>query len=128
MPHPYLPENSPRFFTLQPLASDRRYIAFYEGADHHPYCIPRPLTLDECQSFLSSDKGPVTFTVRVPLKTVVLGGEAIREYVEQTAFDFPAKLASCEFRPVGACISEFSEEFAGDVLLQVSCAIAMAST
>ncbi|MNR71774.1 hypothetical protein D3C71_24520 [compost metagenome] len=120
---PYLPQNSTTVHTVQPLKGDRRFIAFYEGRDHLPLCITRQLTLADCLGFLNSDHGPVTFTVRVPLDAVVKGPRSIIEHIEVSAFAFEVSLHSCEFRPVGAVIDEFDSEFAGDVLLQVSCSL-----
>jgi len=118
----YLPPNSQSFYTLQMLKGDRRHVSFYEGREHIPYCISRKIGQD-CAPYMDSDKGPVTFTARVPLNIVVQGSEAIRSHIEATAFSIPVTLDSCEYRPVGAVIAEFDQEFAGDVLLQVTCAI-----
>lgn len=123
----YLPANSQSFFTLQMLKGDRRFVSFYEGPEHIPYCITRMVCLEECQPFLDSDKGPVTFTVRVPLSIVMCGRDAICEHIEKTAFTGPIKLHSCEYRPVGACIAEFDTAASGDVLLQVTCSMSLAS-
>jgi len=120
---PYLPPNDIGFFTLQSLKGDRRYICRYEGREHIPYCIPRKLTKEYCAPYLNSDDGPVTFTVRVPLETVTRGQSAIVGHIQATAFDFEVALQHCEFRPVGACIADFDCELAGDVLLQVTCAL-----
>lgn len=120
---PYLPPNDSSFYTLQILKGDRRFICLYEGRDHIPYCITSRLTAEDCGRFLNSDEGPVTFTVRVPLEIITCGTAAIVEHIEKTAFDFDVTLLNCEFRPVGACIEDFDCELAGDVLLQVSCAL-----
>lgn len=118
----YLPPNSQSFFTVQVLKGDRRLIAPYEGRDYVPYCLTRRLTEDDCKKFLDSDT-LVTFTARMPLETVTQGVAEIRSHLEERAFDFPVSLDSCEFRPVGACLEDFDCELAGDVLLQVTCAI-----
>lgn len=120
---PYLPPNSEQFFTVQPLMGDNRPISFYEGPTHLPYCLKQKLSYEDCKPFLDSDKGPVTFTIRIPLRVLVSSTEAVREYIETTAFSFDVELYSCEYRATGACLSEFSEELAGEVLLQVTCAM-----
>lgn len=119
----YLPQNSPEFHTLQMLRGDRRPIAFYEGPEHIPFCITEKLTESACEGFLDSDVGPVTFTVRVPLEVLLDGTHSVVRHIEKTAFAFNAVLHSCEFRPVGACVSDFAKELSGDVLLQVSCTV-----
>lgn len=115
--HPSFP------FTLQPMMGDRRHISRYEGPDHIPYVMRSPLTLEDCQPFLGSDAGPVTFTVAVPFAEVMAGPAALEKYVTAAAFDIAVSLESCEYRPVGAVIDEFDQEYAGHVLLQVTCGI-----
>lgn len=124
---PYLPANSLQFLTVQPLKGDRRPICFYEGPDHLPFCLQQKLTFEDCKPYLDSDKGPVTFTVRVPLQVLVTSTETLREYIESSAFDFHVELYSCEYRAMGACLSEFSRELSGDVLLQVTCSMSPAA-
>lgn len=117
----YLPPNSAHFYTLQVLKGDRRPVAEYEGDEHVPYCLQRKITREDCGRLLQ--EGLATFTVRVPLAVVIQGPDAIVEHVQATAFDFTVSLSHCEFRPVGAVISEFRKEFDGDVLLQLTCSI-----
>lgn len=122
----YLPANSASFFTVQPLMGDRRPVSLYEGDSQVPLCITREITKADCAKLLNSD-GPVTFTCRVPLNKIVEGSDSMREHIEETAFAFPVSLRSCEYRPVGATVSDFSSTFAGDVLIQVTCEIVDAS-
>lgn len=105
----------------QALMGDRRYIAAYEGERHVPYPIPAPLTEADCRPFFDFDGDPVTFTAKVPLTEVARGRDAIVEHLLEHAFAFPVQLQSCEFRALGASFSDFSNEFCGDVHLQVTC-------
>jgi hypothetical protein len=103
----YLPPNDLSFFTLQMLKGDRRFICPYEGRDHIPYCLTRPLSREDCAPYLKNFDGPVTFTARVPLETVTRGVPAMVAHLQERAFSFPVELGSCGFRPVGACIEDF---------------------
>lgn len=102
---------------------DKAPLAFYEGEGHVPACLTKKLTLAQCEQFIDSDDGPVTFTVLVPLQIVVNGAVAIRNHIAQTAFEPQVSLHSCEYRPVGARLSSFADKFDGEVMLQVSCAL-----
>ena len=113
----YLPANSPFVQTVQTTQGDRQPMAAYESDRHVPFCITERLTCEQCAALLDQDSEIATFTARVPLKVVVKGHRAIVNHIERTAFAFDVSLSNCEFRPVGAVISEFREEFAGDVLL-----------
>jgi len=108
---------------VQPLMGSRQPICFYEGEDHVPYVMKAPLTREDCEGFLSSDKGPVTFTAKVPLAVIANGIAAIVTHCEAHAFAFPVRLESCEFRPTGAVLGRFDEELCGEVLLQVTCSV-----
>lgn len=102
---------------------DKAPLAFYEGEGHVPVCLTEKLTLVQCEAFLDSDDGPVTFAVLVPLQIVVNGASAIRNHIAQTAFEPQVSIHSCEYRPVGARLGSFSDEFDGDVMLQVTCSL-----
>lgn len=108
---------------VQPMMGSRAAISFYEGEDHVPYVMKQPLSREECEEFLASDKGPVTFTTKVPLAVIAKGHSAIVEHCAATAFSFPVCLESCEFRATGAVVGRFDEELCGEVLLQVTCGI-----
>lgn len=85
--------------------------------------------LDETLWKQHTDTGDlVTFAAVVPLKELLRGEDALEKYCME-AFGGEAIITGAEFRAIG-CIqenAEFSEQFVGDVTLQVTCFLQSAS-
>jgi hypothetical protein len=98
-------------------------IVLYENATAPvPAVIRGPVSAAITTPFVDQEDALVTFTVAVPLEVVTSGVEALIDFTNSTIGT--ARISCPEWRVVGhEASADFGDEFCGDVLLQVTCAL-----
>lgn len=95
----------------------------YTGPDEIPVASAWPLDEELWEPLVDSEE-PVTFLAVVPLDTLVRGEDAILTYCAE-AFNNQVDLRNAEFRAIGTASENesFSDQFVGDIPLQVTCTL-----
>jgi len=100
---------------------DWRFIAEYDNDRHVLPVMTRAFTPAELAPFVGQEI-LVTFTAKVPLEAVARASDCgLARFIESTVLQGRATMASPEYRAVGATFSDFGQQYAGLVHLQVTC-------
>jgi hypothetical protein len=105
---------------LQPANSDVRRIFGHRPDAAPPAPLTSALQREEYEGYLDKQV-PVTFTVRVELRHLLLWSDSLSSYLQELVFNDEVDMYLCDYRAVGASFSDFTDNFSGHVHLQVSC-------